>query len=550
MLESIEGNSDRDKKRNDRYKERYGRVDKETVVKNISELYYTESKFDNVYYGGLSHDSLIFFAYHAFEKFPILSDRLKAKYQVVYLDEYQDTSIDVLNLLYNCLKSSKVKLYLFGDKMQQIYDTYSGKFDERLREFNLIDTNLINYRSSPKIVDLLNKIYNDSTFKQEVYSENINKKSYASPHVIFCKNIDNEVEVEGKKYSRALRLYLFNKERFREMKCESLYLAFESLDQYGYNKKTTASDVLTQRWEEQSDPLLIIFNLFYQIDRYYKEKNIGSVIQLCKKYSNFFNTRLAVIDNHSDRVNFVQKLKDINNLYAEKNISLSDFMQKVLDLGLLRKNVFEELKETHNAALEVKLSEFKHLAYYLAKETISTQHAVKGESHEEVFFIHNDSFRIPNVRMSDFFKLWSRVDMKLDNLRKIVDDFTELQTKVEELLGHSLSKSNASEFDNNKKEILKLVRTFEDLHNENHIYRMAIDLKLIEPMSGENITSLRRFLKSYNFKGIENAYKLFYVGCSRARSNLTVFIDKEKIQEVEQELIEKFKNIGFEVEIR
>lgn len=47
--------------------------------------------------------------------------------------------------------------------------------------------------------------------------------------------------------------------------------------------------------------------------------------------------------------------------------------------------------------------------------------------------------------------------------------------------------------------------------------------------------------------GSLSAYRLFYVGCSRARRNLSIFIDKSKIEGFTSRLTKKFNEIGFEV---
>ena len=64
----------------------------------------------------------------------------------VFIDEYQDTSADVLHIFYEAMKGGKGKLYLLGDKMQQIYKTYDGSFEQEFlslnREMNL-QTNYI-----------------------------------------------------------------------------------------------------------------------------------------------------------------------------------------------------------------------------------------------------------------------------------------------------------------------------------------------------------------------------------------------------------------------
>ena len=54
--------------------------------------------------------------------------------------------------------------------------------------------------------------------------------------------------------------------------------------------------------------------------------------------------------------------------------------------------------------------------------------------------------------------------------------------------------------------------------------------------------------KKYNKKNQElTAYKLFYVGCSRARKNLYVIVDDKKITKFKDSFICKAKETGFDV---
>ena len=48
-------------------------------------------------------------------------------------------------------------------------------------------------------------------------------------------------------------------------------------------------------------------------------------------------------------------------------------------------------------------------------------------------------------------------------------------------------------------------------------------------------------------KNILLAYKLFYVGCSRAKKELTVFVSARKVESYEQQFIDTFSKMGFEV---
>lgn len=47
--------------------------------------------------------------------------------------------------------------------------------------------------------------------------------------------------------------------------------------------------------------------------------------------------------------------------------------------------------------------------------------------------------------------------------------------------------------------------------------------------------------------GVISAYKLFYVGCSRARKKLTILIDEKKIQG-NSDILKKFEDLGFAIQ--
>lgn len=107
-------------KSNEKYIEEYGKLDYETVKSNIKTISYNESSYNSLYYGGLSHDDLISFSKLIFDRYPILQKRISYKYQYIFIDEYQDTMADVLKIFYKSVACTQCKLYLFGDRMQQI----------------------------------------------------------------------------------------------------------------------------------------------------------------------------------------------------------------------------------------------------------------------------------------------------------------------------------------------------------------------------------------------------------------------------------------------
>ena len=126
--EQIENRNKKDswEKRNERYREKFGTLNLETIRANIKSISYNEMEFSSFYRGELGHDDLLNFARLLADKFPIIKKKIVDKYQLIFIDEYQDTSADILHLFYSSVVGSKCKLYLLGDRMQQIYKNYKG----------------------------------------------------------------------------------------------------------------------------------------------------------------------------------------------------------------------------------------------------------------------------------------------------------------------------------------------------------------------------------------------------------------------------------------
>jgi len=103
-------NKDQVTESNNKYKEKYGDLSFDIVKKNIKVLYYNETPYNSLYYGGLSHDDLIEFSKCMLDKFPIIKRRLKSKYQAIFIDEYQDTTSSVLNFFALC---NQTKVLIF-----------------------------------------------------------------------------------------------------------------------------------------------------------------------------------------------------------------------------------------------------------------------------------------------------------------------------------------------------------------------------------------------------------------------------------------------------
>lgn len=241
----------------ERYKEKYGSLDLDTVRSNINKISYNETPFNSLLYGGLGHNDLITFTKLAVDRFPIIKKKISDKYQLIFIDEYQDTSAEVLHIFYTSLVGKKSKLYLLGDKMQQIYKNYNGEFEEKLETFNRSVNLSINYRTTPKIVDILNYIYNDEALKQCPYEKNSNDTMAFSPKVLIVSDVEKAISDFRKTYEDALLLYVSNRARFYDIGAGNLYDAYNKMEKYQFWKKYSAVDVMTKDEARINDALLL-----------------------------------------------------------------------------------------------------------------------------------------------------------------------------------------------------------------------------------------------------------------------------------------------------
>ncbi|MDC9598864.1 UvrD-helicase domain-containing protein [Xenorhabdus anantnagensis] len=82
--------------------------------------------------GIISHDEIIILAQGIFEKYPKIRNILRDKFRYILVDEYQDTSPEVISILLDSLPLSSRKgiCGFFGDSMQSIYDEGVGSIQD------------------------------------------------------------------------------------------------------------------------------------------------------------------------------------------------------------------------------------------------------------------------------------------------------------------------------------------------------------------------------------------------------------------------------------
>lgn len=534
---------------NMRYIEKYGGLTPEIVRSNITMISYNQAPFNSLYRGALGHDDLISFTRLAVERFPVIKKKISDKYQVVFIDEYQDTATDVLQIFYSSMIGKKSKLYLLGDKMQQIYRNYNGEFETYFNIFNKSINLSVNYRTTPKIVSILNKIYNDECYKQTAYEKNKDENMDFLPEVRIVTDIEKNVSELMEQYKDSLILYLSNKSRFYNIGVGELYDAYSGMEKYSFGKKYNAVDVLTKEEIRENDALLsFLFTVNIIVD-YFTKEFYGEVFRIIRKAGTYFNYEKFIIRKHIDKHLVKDKLDDIVALYNELSTTVDDFLSLCVEKKYIREEFYSAVVEENDYQLvkNVKVQEVKVLADYMSDPKISTQHGVKGESHDTVVFIADNSRSNPVVHMSKFFEMWSNIDITLSEFDAFYYIYSQMLNQIENKIGMKCSQLKADTYISVASIIDEELQAFTKKNETNPYYIQLLKVKMDKYFGKKNVTNVKECLKEGTVYGPLCAYRLFYVGCSRAKRNLVIMINKKDIEGFEDKLRNKLMITGFNV---
>ena len=534
---------------NMRYIEKYGGLTPEIVRSNITMISYNQASFNSLYRGALGHDDLISFTRLAVERFPVIKKKISDKYQVVFIDEYQDTATDVLQIFYSSMIGKKSKLYLLGDKMQQIYRNYNGEFETYFNIFNKSINLSVNYRTTPKIVSILNKIYNDECYKQTAYEKNKDENMDFLPEVRIVTDIEKNVSELMEQYKDSLILYLSNKSRFYNIGVGELYDAYSGMEKYSFGKKYNAVDVLTKEEIRENDALLsFLFTVNIIVD-YFTKEFYGEVFRIIRKAGTYFNCEKFSIRKHIDKHLVKDKLDDIVALYNELSTTVDDFLSLCVEKKYIREEFYSAVVEENDYQLvkNVKVQEVKVLADYMSDPKISTQHGVKGESHDTVVFVADNSRSNPVVHMSKFFEMWSNIDITLSEFDAFYYIYSQMLNQIENKIGMKCSQLKADTYISVASIIDEELQAFTKKNETNPYYIQLLKVKMDKYFGKKNVTNVKECLKEGTVYGPLCAYRLFYVGCSRAKRNLVIMINKKDIEGFDDKLRNKLMITGFNV---
>ncbi len=123
---------------------------------------------------------------------------------------------------------------------------------------------------------------------------------------------------------------------------------------------------------------------------------------------------------------------------------------------------------------------------------------------------------------------------------------SELFRSAKDAIGVDVSKLNKETFPASAETITAQARIIANELSESglfvELYGESYDAYLKRP----GVTNAKKLFGLSAIEGVLAAYRLFYVGCSRARSELDIVIPQKEVTDV-QATSEKLRQLGFEV---
>jgi DNA helicase-2/ATP-dependent DNA helicase PcrA len=342
--------------------------------------------------GEIFHDDVISLSRELFMRFPKIARIVADQYPCVFVDEYQDTSKLVVELLLDSYakSASKPVVGFFGDSMQQIY---SSDLDDITQRPDLTTiTKLENYRCSKAVIEVLNRLRPDlqqvaagSNLEGNVHlfvSDSGSQDSY--------RNVMNVLTTSGWTESNTKVLVLTHRGIAREVGYPSLLAA--------YGKLPFGNDQLIKHEEAYAD----FFSLIEQVVDAYGSGRTGTFFvllgqagyqlkgQLGKTEISEFMTRVLEIRSSGTVSEMVGYLETTAFIRLPRRVK--DFRETMAHVGDDDTDSAKAKRDFHELLLDVPYDEVVRFEEFTNNHTpFSTKHGVKGEEYENVLVLIDDS---------------------------------------------------------------------------------------------------------------------------------------------------------------
>ena len=434
-------------------------------------IYDSKYNTDRLYKMRISHDTLLEYSRKLIINNPQMCRIIIDNYPYILIDEYQDTSdnvIKIMKTLDDYAKSHKRNFVVgyFGDSVQNIYpDGVGNQLNEIHSGLEQISKKF-NWRSRFEIITVANRIRND-----EIQQVPIDDK-YIGGTVKFYHGAGNQESSFIKKYQNKwedVHVFSFKNEEIAELSgFKNLYNVFKKV--YSGNKyDLLTSELLSKDLKKLGKVQLTLYHLLHVLIGVQDENNkINSVLNLEKMKINFVELKKLVDqlkningDSLNDLLqNIGLELENRNNHYLMMVFSDIFEIDKPLSMESLinkfKQDLFDhEIDETiFEEFLNIEFHELCNWFNYInGNNNYHTFHGTKGLEFENVVVIMKEKNGRSKIDFKDYFKsydspkenietrnlLYVVVTRAISNLRILyIDDIDEIKMNIEKIFGDVL----------------------------------------------------------------------------------------------------------------
>ncbi|MBY0245508.1 MAG: ATP-dependent helicase [Sphingobacteriaceae bacterium] len=485
--------------------------------------------------GIISHDELLIIANHMFKTYPMLCSIVKDKFSFIFVDEYQDTSPEVIEIFLQSFKrtSKKCIVGFFGDAMQSIYDGSIGNLEQYKGDSIDLVQEIIkqqNRRNPMSVIRIANCLRTDGIEQIPSYDEhapNMFNNEIKAGTAIFLYATNEESLDKVREYLKNTYNWDFGNSRItKELNLTHNLIA----EKAGFKELMEIHD-----GDKILDYVKIIKDYIRAnpSDIISEENSFGQVIDLMSKgkpptksMQEFIKINKILFEEAK-----TYRWGEITKVYVDKNQLLDDIKDNEDDnttgtnskqselmkhIRKIQKNI--ELYSTGNYNEFIRMTDYKIT-------TINDKKDLKSKIEELVNVCDKTVNDV--IELANEYKICVKDD-KLDNYilkNKYVFDrvakvkFTECQEWYKFIEGKTpfstQHKTKGSEYDN------VLVVLDAGVWN-NYSFEYVFDAESQKQKLIDGKSKTRSKLDSFPRK-LERSKKIFYVCCTRAKENLAVF---------------------------
>lgn len=417
----------------------------------------------------IGHDTVLIYANRIIHEYDMIKKIIIEKFPFIFVDEYQDTSEEVIDTLrdlaaYADNRNLNFIIGLFGDSAQKIYRKGIGdKIITNLSDYRNLTViyKEINRRSSSKIIDVGNRIRNDEIQQKSIYLE----PDFGTVKFVIFSQDDELIEKINDILQYQISKRFFPKTiqnicimaRHRDLAklggFKRLYFNVSKLPKYSGHNYDRLNEEFLSRDSQHLNPFFRSLSEFCSLfetissNKLLKELIVyeDSLKHMTYRDLNKLLNTLKQIFNFMENRSLLEVIEFIDN-QVEKNIYLSKILYSIFTLEPFSRESFEYFanvslsekfsltdekydleKKIINDIIHIPMREvfswhrYRNRVYLPTEMNYSTMHDTKGSEFENVFIVLNDEFSRSTKYFSNYFSNYSneRSD-KLKDVRNLL----------------------------------------------------------------------------------------------------------------------------------